>query len=278
MGKIRHYIYVCLLLFGCSANHPFNEELIATLDGYISRHPQAGVINTTMSMIDGHNLIVFNNKGNFCDKKLVDGYFVHDNKIITYYQTDSINRNPMINLDAMNKDVDSLDNLLGEKLAYENDQREVYEILTNGTIKSIPLDTVFSQRIITGNNVITNNRLNDIINRFITNRIDVTYGLNFRKVGDRVYVELISGMTYDKNQYDGYFLRDGKLVVLYGTTNAENLMDDSWIKKTDSGIPGYRYSAYGSWQFLWPRPVWLTVYSNGDIEECNMEDVFDIFN
>lgn len=37
--------------------------------------------------------------------------------------------------------------------------------------------------------------------------------------------------VYDSDRYDGYFYRNGCLIVLYGADKAKNVLDNTWIKK-----------------------------------------------
>lgn len=44
-------------------------------------------------------------------------------------------------------------------------------------------------------------------------------------------------LFYDKDKYDGYFYRNGYLVVLYGVEQSDGILDDTWIKKENSVYP-----------------------------------------
>lgn len=90
------------------------------------------------------------------------------------------------------------------------------------------------------------------------------YELRFIKKQNRQFVTLRSMISYDKDEYDGYFFRNGCLVVLYGTKNAPKLLDYTWIKKNAWGIPNFRHQTIKDWNY--PYPLKFEILSNGHIK------------
>ena len=79
---------------------------------------------------------------------------------------------------------------------------------------------------------------------------------------------------YDKNKYDGYFFRDGNLVVIYGIDASENFLDKTWIKKDNRGIPNFKYRTIDEWNY--PYPLKLEIFSNGNVKELSLSEGFAI--
>ena len=77
-----------------------------------------------------------------------------------------------------------------------------------------------------------------------------------------------------KNKYDGYFFRDGNLVVIYGIDASENFLDKTWIKEDNRGIPNFKYRTIDEWNY--PYPLKLEIFSNGNVKELSLSEGFAI--
>ena len=137
-----------------------------------------------------------------------------------------------------------------------------------------PEKIVYRKNKIEGNNVVLNKQLNEFINSYIYNNIDVLYELRFKEINNKHYAIIRSMIYYDKNKYDGYFFRDGNLVVIYGIDASENFLDKTWIKKDNRGIPNFKYRTIDEWNY--PYPLKLEIFSNGNVKELSLSEGFAI--
>ena len=95
-------------------------------------------------------------------------------------------------------------------------KQELYEIVGNGKLSFISnqSELKFNRDNITGRNVIKNENVNKLLNSYIQNNVNVLYELRFVIKNNKRYATLRSMIFYDKDKYDGYFYRNGYLVVL----------------------------------------------------------------
>lgn len=123
-------------------------------------------------------------------------------------------------------------------------------------------------------NVIANKELNEIINSYIYQLASVLYELKFIRKGNRSFVTLRSMPFYDKKEYDGYFYRDGHLIVLYGVNQSRNILERKRIKRTEEGIPHFRHVTIKKWDY--PYPLKMEILSNGKVRILSFEEGFFI--
>ena len=97
---MRIYILVLgilLSLINCTVKEgPFSPSLTKTLDYIIKNHPNYKVIQIQASEINGHNLLYVSSLNTY-NPNFLDGYFIYKDRLITYFQTDSINRPYIVN-------------------------------------------------------------------------------------------------------------------------------------------------------------------------------------
>lgn len=276
MKKIFFILFI--LLTSCVAKDgPFSPSLAMVLDGIINKNPEYNVIQIQASKLEGHELLFITCLHNY-NPKMTESYYIYKNKLVTYFQTDENDRSYIIDHNFLYK-------YDGEKLNYNciysskvtsEPKQQVYEIVGNNKLALLkrPEKIVYRKNKIEGNNVVLNKQLNEFINSYIYNNIDVLYELRFKEINNKHYAIIRSMIYYDKNKYDGYFFRDGNLVVIYGIDASENFLDKTWIKKDNRGIPNFKYRTIDEWNY--PYPLKLEIFSNGNVKELSLSEGFAI--
>lgn len=256
---------------------PFSPSLAMVLDGIINKNPEYNVIQIQASKLEGHELLFITCLHNY-NPKMTESYYIYKNKLVTYFQTDENDRSYIIDHNFLYK-------YYGGKLNYNciysskvtsEPKQQVYEIIGNNKLALLkrPEKIVCRKNKIEGNNVVLNKQLNEFINSYIYNNIDVLYELRFKEINNKHYAIIRSMIYYDKNKYDGYFFRDGNLVVIYGIDASENFLDKTWIKKDNRGIPNFKYRTIDEWNY--PYPLKLEIFSNGNVKELSLSEGFAI--
>ncbi|MDU6396712.1 MAG: hypothetical protein ACLT05_09610 [Segatella copri] len=276
MKKIFFILFI--LLTSCVAKDgPFSPSLAMVLDGIINKNPEYNVIQIQASKLEGHELLFITCLHNY-NPKMTESYYIYKNKLVTYFQTDENDRSYIIDHNFLYKyDGRKLNyNCIYSSKVTSEPKQQVYEIIGNNKLALLkrPEKIVYRKNKIEGNNVVLNKQLNEFINSYIYNNIDVLYELRFKEINNKHYAIIRSMIYYDKNKYDGYFFRDGNLVVIYGIDASENFLDKTWIKKDNRGIPNFKYRTIDEWNY--PYPLKLEIFSNGNVKELSLSEGFAI--
>lgn len=276
MKKIFFILFI--LLTSCVAKDgPFSPSLAMVLDGIINKNPEYNVIQIQASKLEGHELLFITCLHNY-NPKMTESYYIYKNKLVTYFQTDENDRSYIIDHNFLYKyDGRKLNyNCIYSSKVTSEPKQQVYEIIGNNKLALLkrPEKIVYRKNKIEGNNVVLNKQLNEFINSYIYNNIDVLYELRFKEINNKHYAIIRSMIYYDKNKYDGYFFRDGNLVVIYGIDASENFLDKTWIKKDYRGIPNFKYRTIDEWNY--PYPLKLEIFSNGNVKELSLSEGFAI--
>lgn len=256
---------------------PFSPSLAMVLDGIINKNPEYNVIQIQASKLEGHELLFITCLHNY-NPKMTESYYIYKNKLVTYFQTDENDRSYIIDHNFLYKyDGRKLNyNCIYSSKVTSEPKQQVYEIIGNNKLALLKRSEkiVYRKNKIEGNNVVLNKQLNEFINSYIYNNIDVLYELRFKEINNKHYAIIRSMIYYDKNKYDGYFFRDGNLVVIYGIDASENFLDKTWIKKDNRGIPNFKYRTIDEWNY--PYPLKLEIFSNGNVKELSLSEGFAI--
>lgn len=102
------------------------------------------------------------------------------------------------------------------------------------------------------------------------------YELRFCIKDSKQYVMFRSMPFYDKEKYDGYFYRNGYLIVLYGADHSGELLDSTWIKKEKIGIPSVRYTSINETLWNFPFPEKIEILPDGHLKRLSIEEGFFI--
>ena len=65
-------------------------------------YPNGDVIQVQSSKIGTHELLIITNRKSY-DPDMIDGYCIYKSRLITYYQTDSTNRDSIVRIDRLLK-------------------------------------------------------------------------------------------------------------------------------------------------------------------------------
>ena len=279
MKKILTFAFVALLTSCLPKHGALSLSLSTVVDSFISKHPSWDVIELIASKLDGHDLLFIVGEPTYFPE-FIDGYCIYKNRLLTYYQTDSLDRSSLIDTTYMqryNGDIENYKDTYKFPCNSEPSQ-EIYVIKNNNELVLVD-DSVklkFNRKLTKGNNVIKNKELNEFINSYIYNKIDVLYELRFCIKDSKQYVMFRSMPFYDKEKYDGYFYRNGYLIVLYGADLSGELLDNTWIKKEKIGIPSVRYTSINETLWNFPFPEKIEILPDGHLKRLSIEEGFFI--
>ena len=279
MKKILTFAFVALLTSCLPKHGALSLSLSTVVDSFISKHPSWDVIELIASKLDGHDLLFIVGEPTYFPE-FIDGYCIYKNRLLTYYQTDSLDRSSLIDTTYMqryNGDIENYKDTYKFPCNSEPSQ-EIYVIKNNNELVLVD-DSVklkFNRKLTKGNNVIKNKELNEFINSYIYNKIDVLYELRFCIKDSKQYVMFRSMPFYDKEKYDGYFYRNGYLIVLYGADHSGELLDSTWIKKEKIGIPSVRYTSINETLWNFPFPEKNEILPDGHLKRLSIEEGFFI--
>lgn len=276
---MKNNIFIILILLtSCVAKDgALSPSLATAIDSFIKKYPKCCVIQIQASKLDEHNLLFITGLNSY-NPNMIDGYCIYKDKLITYYQTDSMDRASIIDAKSLLKFNGKIKNYENTYLNNEifEPKQNLYEIINNGNLSYInnQSELKFNRENITGSNVIKNENVNKLLNSYIQNNINVLYELRFILKNNKRYATLRSMIFYDKEKYNGYFYRNGYLVVLYGAEQSNGILDDTWIKKGKFGIPNFRYTTITDWNY--PYPIKFEILSNGHIRKLPLCEGFFI--
>lgn len=112
------------------------------------------------------------------------------------------------------------------------------------------------------------------MNDFIYSNVEVLYELRFKTINKKHYAIIRSGIYYDKDKYKGYFYRYGNLIVLYGDSPSEDILDKTQILTNKQGIPNYKYGTIDEWNY--PYPLKFEILPNGNLRKLSFSEGFAI--
>ncbi len=101
------------------------------------------------------------------------------------------------------------------------------------------------------------------------------YELNFKKINGKLFVSLRGNLLYDKQTCDGYFYRDGRLIVLYGTDYADDCLDNNWEKSNGNGIPNFKFTKSKS-LMTYPKPLLVRMRKNKTVKKVSIKESLPI--
>lgn len=262
---------LCMLMINCTVKEePFSPSLIKLVDDMIKRSDRP-VIIIQASEINGHNLIFLTSSMAY-DPDFLDGYYIYKDRLITYFQTDSINRCNLVNQKYLQNFKDSIHGFRNVYFGISEPIEETFEVNGKQIVRVRDARRLMIVNKKTNkNNIFINKYLEHTLLEYIHNNPSVLYEVRFWQENMRQYVFWRPMPFYDKDKYDGYFFLGKQLVVLYGTKYAGKLLKNTWIKRGQT-IPKFRYNSIKDWNF--PFPVKLEVLSDGKIKTLSVSDGF----
>lgn len=267
---------ICLLMIKCTVKEgPFSPSLIRVVDEITNMNPDNKIVQVITSELNGHNILYLTSSNTY-NPDFVDGYFIYKGRLITYFQTDSINRRNLVNEKELLR---FKDNIHGYKNAYYSSvnsepTQELFEVNKNNIIRVKDIRRfVDCDCKANKTTVFFNNNLEHTLHAYIKNNPAVLYEVRFWQQGKKQFVFWRPMPYYDRDKYDGYLFWGNHLVVLYGTKYAGGLLRKTWIIK-GKAIPKFRYKSIKDWNY--PFPLKLEILSNGSIKTIPINEGFFI--
>ena len=275
IDNITKTVFVLVLFFalsGCTIKkEPFSPSLQYVLNQFSKEHPEYNVIQIQVSEINSYNLLFMTGLGAY-DPDMIDGYYIYNGKLITYFQTDSLDRTHIVDTKVLKKysgKIDGYRNVFQSKGITEPIQRAFF-ITNENRIVRIPKGfSLLSKGGYVDTNVIKNTGLKKFLHNYIENAPSVLYELRFKQEKGRQYVIFRPMIFYDSSKLNGYFFWNGHLIVLYDLKQSGDLLNKQNILHSHK-IPNYRSLLIDDWNF--PYPIKLEIINDEAIKELSLEE------
>ena len=275
IDNITKTVFVLVLFFalsGCTIKkEPFSPSLQYVLNQFSKEHPEYNVIQIQVSKINSYNLLFITGLGAY-DPDMIDGYYIYNRKLITYFQTDSLDRTHIVDTKVLKKysgKIDGYRNVFQSKGITEPIQRAFF-ITNENRIVRIPKGfSLLSKGGYVDTNVIKNTGLKKFLHNYIENNPSVLFELRFKQEKGRQYVIFRPMIFYDSSKLNGYFFWNGHLIVLYDLKQSGDLLNKQNILHSHK-IPNYRSLLIDDWNF--PYPIKLEIINDEAIKELSLEE------
>ncbi|EID33286.1 MULTISPECIES: hypothetical protein [unclassified Prevotella] len=275
IDNITKTVFVLVLFFalsGCTIKkEPFSPSLQYVLNQFSKEHPEYNVIQIQVSKINNYNLLFMTGLGAY-DPDMIDGYYIYNGKLITYFQTDSLDRTHIVDTKVLKKysgKIDGYRNVFQSKGITEPIQRAFF-ITNENRIVRIPKGfSLLSKGGYVDTNVIKNTGLKKFLHNYIENAPSVLYELRFKQEKGKQYVIFRPMIFYDSSKLNGYFFWNGHLIVLYDLKQSGDLLNKQNILHSHK-IPNYRSLLIDDWNF--PYPIKLEIINDEAIKELSLEE------
>ena len=275
IDNITKTVFVLVLFFalsGCTIKkEPFSPSLQYVLNQFSKEHPEYNVIQIQVSKINNYNLLFMTGLGAY-DPDMIDGYYIYNGKLITYFQTDSLDRTYIVDTKVLKKysgKIDGYRNVFQSKGITEPIQR-AFLITNENRIVRIPKGfSLLSKGGYVDTNIIKNTGLKKFLHNYIENAPSVLYELRFKQEKGKQYVIFRPMIFYDSSKFNGYFFWNGHLIVLYNLKQSGDLLNKQNILHSHK-IPNYRSLLIDDWNF--PYPIKLEIINDEAIKELSLEE------
>lgn len=259
-------------LSGCTIKKkPFSPSLQYVLNQFSKENPEYNVIQIQVSKINNYNLLFMTGLGAY-DPDMIDGYYIYNGKLITYFQTDSLDRTHIVDTKVLKKysgKIDGYRNVFQSKGITEPIQR-AFLITNENRIVRIPKGfSLLSKGGYVDTNVIKNAGLKKFLHNYIENAPSVLYELRFKQEKGKQYVIFRPMIFYDSSKLNGYFFWNRHLIVLYNLKQSGDLLNKQKLLHSHK-IPNYRSLFIDDWNF--PYPIKLEVINDNALKELSLEE------
>ena len=259
-------------LSGCTIKkEPFSPSLQYVLNQFSKENPEYNVIQIQVSKINNYNLLFMTGLGAY-DPDMIDGYYIYNGKLITYFQTDSLDRTYIVDTKVLKKysgKIDGYRNVFQSKGITEPIQR-AFLITNENRIVRIPKGfSLLSKGGYVDTNVIKNAGLKKFLHNYIEHAPSVLYELRFKQEKGKQYVIFRPMIFYDSSKLNGYFFWNGHLIVLYNLKQSGDLLNKQKLLHSHK-IPNYRSLFIDNWNF--PYPIKLEVINDNALKELSLEE------
>ena len=275
IDNITKTVFVLVLFFalsGCTIKkETFSPSLQYVLNQFSKEHPEYNVIQIQVSKINNYNLLFMTGLGAY-DPDMIDGYYIYNGKLITYFQTDSLDRTHIVDTKVLKKysgKIDGYRNVFQSKGITEPIQR-AFLITNENRIVRIPKGfSLLSKGGYVDTNIIKNTGLKKFLHNYIENAPSVLYELRFKQEKGKQYVIFRPMIFYDSSKFNGYFFWNGHLIVLYNLKQSGDLLNKQNILHSHK-IPNYRSLLIDDWNF--PYPIKLEIINDKAVKELSLEE------
>lgn len=259
-------------LSGCTIKKkPFSPSLQYVLNQFSKENPEYNVIQIQVSKINNYNLLFMTGLGAY-DPDMIDSYYIYNGKLITYFQTDSLDRTHIVDTKVLKKysgKIDGYRNVFQSKGITEPIQR-AFLITNENRIVRIPKGfSLLSKGGYVDTNVIKNAGLKKFLHNYIENAPSVLYELRFKQEKGKQYVIFRPMIFYDSSKLNGYFFWNRHLIVLYNLKQSGDLLNKQKLLHSHK-IPNYRSLFIDDWNF--PYPIKLEVINDNALKELSLEE------
>ena len=260
-------------LSGCTIKkEPFSPSLQYVLNQFSKENPGYNVIQIQVSKINNYNLLFMTGLGAY-DPDMIDGYYIYNGKLITYFQTDILDRTHIVDTKILKKysgNIDGYRNVFQSKGITEPIQR-AFLITNENKIVRIPkgFSLLSKGGRYVDTNVIKNTGLKKFLHNYIENNPSVLYELRFKQEKGKQYVIFRPMIFYDSSKLNGYFFWNGHLIVLYDLKQSGDLLNKQNILHSHK-IPNYRSLLIDDWNF--PYPIKLEIINDKAIKELSLDE------
>ena len=275
IDNITKTVFVLVLFFalsGCTIKkEPFSPSLQYVLNQFSKEHPEYNVIQIQVSKINNYNLLFMTGLGAY-DPDMIDGYYIYNGKLITYFQTDSLDRTHIVDTKVLKKysgKIDGYRNVFQSKGITEPIQRAFFITNENRIVRIPKVFSLLSKGGYVDTNVIKNTGLKKFLHNYIENAPSVLYELRFKQEKGKQYVIFRPMIFYDSSKLNGYFFWNGHLIVLYDLKQSGDLLNKQNILHSHK-IPNYRSLLIDDWNF--PYPIKLEIINDEAIKELSLEE------
>lgn len=280
IDNITKTFLVPILFFALSCctikKEPFSPSLQYVLNQFSKEHPEYNVIQIQVSKINNYNLLFITGLGAY-DPDMIDGYYIYNGKLITYFQTDSLDRTHIVDTKVLKKysgKIDGYRNVFQSKGITEPIQR-AFLITNENRIVRIPkgFSLLSKGGRYVDTNVIKNTGLKKFLHSYIENNPSVLFELRFKQEKGRQYVIFRPMIFYDSSKLNGYFFWNGHLIVLYNLKQSGDLLNKQNILHNHT-IPNYRSLLIDDWNF--PYPIKLEIINDKAIKELSLDEGYSL--
>ena len=279
INNIMKTVFVLVLFFalsGCTIKkEPFSPSLQYVLNQFSKEHPEYNVIQIQVSKINNYNLLFMTGLGAY-DPDMIDGYYIYNGKLITYFQTDSLDRTHIVDTKVLKKysgKIDGYRNVFQSKGITEPIQR-AFLITNENRIVRIPKGfSLLSKGGYVDTNIIKNTGLKKFLHNYIENAPSVLYELRFKQEKGKQYVIFRPMIFYDSSKFNGYFFWNGHLIVLYNLKQSGDLLNKQNLLHSHT-IPNYRSLLIDDWNF--PYPIKLEIISDKALKELSLDEGYSL--
>ena len=275
IDNITKTVFVLVLFFalsGCTIKkEPFSPSLQYVLNQFSKEHPEYNVIQIQVSKINNYNLLFMTGLGAY-DPDMIDGYYIYNGKLITYFQTDSLDRTHIVDTKVLKKYSVKIDvyRIVFQSKGITEPIQRAFLITNENRIVRIPKGfSLLSKGGYVDTNVIKNAGLKKFLHNYIENAPSVLYELRFKQEKGKQYVIFRPMIFYDSSKFNGYFFWNGHLIVLYNLKQSGDLLNKQNILHSHK-IPNYRSLLIDDWNF--PYPIKLEIINDKAIKELSLEE------